>query len=337
MGGIISHPDKSHDLLLAQPRPGDSFKRRPTEPDRISGSSLNPSFATAISHAKADPKAKPVTIDRRYVLTDVRCSGGMSEVYAAVDRADKKKVVIKIATANDSMDEGISNLFIRREWAALTRLHHPNIVNRIRHGTHASREYMALEEAPGRELHFLLKAGGRLQWETAKKILIQLCDALSAVHKAGMAHGDVKPSNVIIGRSGSELHATLIDFGIVRFLDPDGKDLLTQVSWGSLGTIGYIPPEQYTSMRYDERSDIFCLGICMYEMMSGTNPFKRHDLGIQELARFVEKHEPKPPGGVAAYPGSSVVDPIVMHALSKRPGDRFLNAEEMKTAILSCP
>ena len=198
----------------------------------------------------------------------------MSAVYKAYDPNLKRVVAIKLVHSHLSTDQE----FVRRfeeEASVVASLRHPNIVQVFDFNTDLGNNYMVMEYVPGETLQERLKrlneSNRRMSLEEALKITINICDALSYAHKRGMVHRDIKPANIMLDVNNQ---AILMDFGIVKII---GGSMHT-VTGAVMGTARYMPPEVVRSEPADQRSDIYALGITLYEMLSGKPPFEANSV-----------------------------------------------------------
>lgn len=192
-------------------------------------------------------------------------AGGMGDVFLAEDSKLNRKVAIKFLSQQLSDDAEAKNRFVREAQAAAA-LNHPNIVTIYEVSEYSGRAFIAMEHVEGRSLKDLMKDD--LQLSQTIDIVIQLCDGLQKAHQAGVVHRDVKPANIVVDNDG---RARLLDFGLATV---KGTDSITRAG-STLGTIAYMSPEQAQGKPVDHRSDIFSLGILLYEMITRRQPFGR--------------------------------------------------------------
>ncbi|HSM23749.1 MAG TPA: BMP family ABC transporter substrate-binding protein, partial [Anaerolineaceae bacterium] len=209
------------------------------------------------------------TLNGRYKIEDLLGQGGMSAVYKATDPNLRRVVAIKIVHPHLSTDPS----FIRRfeeEAAAIASLRHPNIVQVFDFNSDEDVNYMVMEFVPGETLQTRLKRLNskerKMSFEDAINITINVCEGLSYAHKRGMVHRDVKPANIMLDINNQ---AILMDFGIVKIVGSSAHTLTGAV----IGTANYMAPEIIRSEPADQRSDIYSLGITLFEMLSGSPPF----------------------------------------------------------------
>jgi len=213
----------------------------------------------------------PERIDGRYAVRDIfGVARAMSDVYIARDTLRNEWVVVKVAS--DHFDLNISSRAIMREFRALSLLDHPNIVRLRSIGRWQDKDYLVMDYVQGTDLFWMLQDYGRLDWQITKHITMQLCEALQMVHDRGIVHSDLKLENIIVSRSPGH-RTTLLDFGLAKLEGQGlGKDLM--ISPGTVvGTFPYMAPETFGAEQYDYRADIYSLGVIMYEVLVGGNPF----------------------------------------------------------------
>lgn len=195
--------------------------------------------------------------------------GGMADVYRATQRTLKREVAIKVLVSSYARDKAFVERFTR-EVEVVARLEHPHIVPVYEHGiTDEGVVYLAMRYLKGGTLADLIKQRGALPIPQVAQIMLQVGAALDYAHKQGVVHRDVKPSNVMLDENGD---AYLTDFGLARPTDRTFAETLTEPG-SMLGTPAYVSPEQIQENRSDARSDVYSLGIVLYEMLTGRPPF----------------------------------------------------------------
>ena len=254
--------------------------------------------------------------------------GGMGVVYLA-ERADgefRKQVAIKLLPT--SADEQIRQRF-RRERQILADLEHPNIARLLDGGTLDGQPFVVMEFVPGRSLRERLRERGALPLEEINAIVQQICAGLAEAHERGIVHRDIKPENLIVAERHGQLHVTILDFGIAK-LQQSTTTAQTQAST-ILGTPSYMSPEQAAGAglaEIDARSDVYSLGMVMYEMLTGVPAFQG-DSYVSVL--YQHQHtRPVPPHKTlfgAAIPPA--VSEVVLKALAKAPGERQQSAWQL--------
>lgn len=252
--------------------------------------------------------------------------GGMGAVYRATDTKLGRDVALKVLPPEFTDDDRLARF--RREARALAALNHPNIVTIYSVEECDGVHFLTMELVDGHTLEQVLEAGA-LPWSRALPIALPLADAVAAAHAAGITHRDLKPQNVLIGRDG---RVKVLDFGLARFADAsDGSAALTLTQEGMmLGTLPYMAPEQIDGRSADARSDVYALGVVLYEMVTGRRPFVR-DSAIALLAAIVT--EPPTPVGELAPDTPEPIRQLIDRSLAKDPTDRWPHGAAVVDAI----
>jgi serine/threonine protein kinase len=248
--------------------------------------------------------------------------GGMAVVYRGVQESLERYVAIKVLRTELSADQEFIARF-RQEALAVAQLSHPNILHVYDAGFAHGVYYIVMAYVDGGSLKDLI-AQGPVEETFACSLAASLADALDYAHQQGLIHRDVKPSNVLLTRDGRPL---LTDFGIAKLLDEGQR--LTRTGT-SIGTPEYMAPEQAQGQAVDGRTDIYALGVVLYEMLAGWVPFSAQT-PIATLYRHV--NEPPPPLKQINISVPEWLDAIVQKALAKRPLDRFQRASRMAEAL----
>ena len=255
--------------------------------------------------------------DGRYVIRRRLGSGGMADVYLAEDQVLKRRVALKMLNDRHASDEQFVERF-RREAQSAAGLNHHNIVSIFDRGHAEGTYYIAMEFLDGRTLKELLVRNGPTPVPIALDYARQILDALSFAHRNGIVHRDIKPHNIVVGPDG---RLKVTDFGIAR----SGASQMTEA--GSIvGTAQYLSPEQARGAPVDPRSDLYSLGIVLYEMLTGTVPYTGDtpvEIAMKHLSAI-----PKPPSDLRPDIPHDL-DAVVMRALAKDPEQRYASAEEM--------
>ena len=249
----------------------------------------------------------------RYEVEELVGTGGMSSVFRAHDRLLDRKVALKVLHPQYSEDEEYVERF-RREARAVAALSHPNIVTVIDRGEHAGRQFIVFEYIDGENLKALIQRRGPAPVTTAVELAMQIARGLSFAHQQGLVHRDVKPQNILLNGDGQ---AKVTDFGIARSLDVQHG--MTQTGT-VLGTSDYIAPEQAQGQRVDEHTDVYSLGVVLYEMLTNEVPFPGENFVAVAMRHINEE----PPSIRDRRPDVSPrLEAAVQRAMAKRPEDRF--------------
>ena len=267
-------------------------------------------------------------IDGRYQLTRVVGSGGMATIYAAIDLRLDRQVAVKIMHSHLAQDEQFVSRFIREAKAAAS-LSHPNIVAVLDQGWNQGGTpcvFIVMELIEGATLRDYLIEQGSLSPERALSIITPVASALAAAHKLGIVHRDIKPENILVSKEG---RIKIADFGLAR-----GALLgntMTAESSVILGSVSYLSPEQVQRGVADARSDIYSLGIVLFEILTGQKPYQGED-PVQVAIKHVNERVPAPS---SLKPGLSVeIDQLVLSATDidpdKRPKDAVVLLERIR-------
>ena len=260
----------------------------------------------------------------RYELGEVIGSGGMATVYRGWDRVLKRPVAVKVLSSAYAGDEDFVARF-RREARAAANLNNPGVVSVFDTGSDGGRHFIVMELVEGRTLAEEIAEHGALDLERARDIAERVAGALQFAHANGIVHRDVKPGNVMLTPSGE---VKVMDFGIARAA---GGDTLTTTS-SVLGTANYLAPEQAESKPVDPRTDVYALGVVLYEMLTGRPPFTG-ETAISVAYKHV-REKPRPPSSVNPEVPAAL-EAITLKALAKDPQARYQSAEEMRRALVA--
>ncbi len=254
-------------------------------------------------------------LDDRYRLLERIGGGGMAEVYLAEDVLLARQVAVKVLRSQFTSDEEFVARF-RQEARAAARLSHPNIVSIYDVGCEADTHYIVMEYVPGETLKECIKREGRLPSCMAIEYALQIAAALKHAHDNQIVHCDIKPHNILIHRDGT---AKVTDFGIARAVS---SQTTTQVA-GVLGSVYYLSPEQARGYGVDSKSDIYSLGVVLYEMLAGIPPFE----GNSPIAIAMKHIQEKPRSLKELRPDvSPLLVSLVAKAMAKKPEERQENA-----------
>ncbi len=263
-------------------------------------------------------------LNNRYQLLERLGSGGMAEVFRARDQMLDRYVAIKVLRTDYTSNSGFQERF-RQEARAAANLSHPNIVTVHDFGLDSDQLFIVMEHVPGTDLKSLLRKRGRFTVEEAIPLIVQACAGIGFAHRAGLVHCDVKPHNMLVT---PDQRLKVTDFGIARALATIRPGERADVVWGSPQ---YFSPEQASGEMPSPASDVYSLGVVLYEMLTGTLPFTAST--AEELARLHIKAEPLP---VREYvPDIPLpLEEIVMKVLSKEPSTRYRTADQLGRVLL---
>ncbi|MCB0165679.1 MAG: protein kinase [Anaerolineae bacterium] len=265
----------------------------------------------------------PVVFNDRYQLFKKIGEGGLAEVYQAQDMSLGRSVAVKVLRVQYTRDPAFLVNF-HREAQSAAKLSNPYIVAVYDFGQFNNRPYIVMEWVPGFDLRTILNNQGKIPVEQAVEFTIQVCSAVGTAHRAGLVHGDLKPGNILITPNKQ---AKVADFGLARALGESAMDE-GEVVWG---TPAYFAPEQASGDRVLPATDVYAIGIILYEMLSGRVPFVGVD--DQDVARkqIYEAHIP------VDKLDRQIPEPlarIVDAAMAKNPNERFLTADHLREALI---
>ena len=264
-----------------------------------------------------------VRIAERYSLRERIAVGGMGEVHLATDDRLGRLVAVKVLAAGFADSPDFVERF-RREALTAAALSHPNIAQVYDYGVDGDSHFIVMEYAEGQDLAHVIREHGRLTPGDAVRIAEQVCAALGAAHRAGVVHRDVKPGNVIVRSDGT---VKVTDFGIAR---ARGQASLTDTGT-VMGTAAYVAPEQARGEATTPSSDLYSLGILLFQMLTGSVPFDG-DTPVAIAMRHLDEPVPLPSSRVADLPAN--LDEVVVRATAKSPADRYADADAMAAALV---
>jgi serine/threonine-protein kinase len=272
-------------------------------------------------------------LDGRYQLLRDLGRGAAGVVYEARHLFTGRFVALKLLHSQvRRTDHAELRARMEREGRALASIRHPGVVEVLDGGvTPEGFSYLVMEMLEGRTLEGLLAARGTMSVANTAGLALQLCDALDAVHRAGVVHRDVKPGNVLVLRSPNGTESIkLLDFGIVKLLEPAPDDKLTQAG-AILGTPAYMAPEQLLAEAdIDARADVYSLGVTMYECLSGTVP---HEGNYAKVLLGATRDEQAPSLHSRAPDVPAALALVVDRAIAKSPAARFASTHDLAAAI----
>ena len=263
-------------------------------------------------------------LNDRYQLEQTLGTGGMAIVYKAKDLMLERYVAVKALREDFSQDVAFRERF-RQEAKAAANLSHPNIVTVHDFGLDQKHLFIVMEYMPGTDLKTLIKQKERFSVTEALELMIQACGGVGYAHRAGLVHCDIKPHNMLVT---PESRLKVTDFGIARALSTISPDERSEVVWGSPH---YFSPEQASGMPPSPASDVYSLGVILYEMLAGRLPFIASD--SSELARMHREDIPVSP----RHYNTSIparLEEIILKVLSKEPSARYRTADQLGRLLM---
>src|SRR6266508_3840845 len=262
----------------------------------------------------------------RYELEKLVGTGGMSNVYCARDRLLERKVALKVLHPHYTEDEEYVARF-RHEARAVAQLSHPHIVTVIDRGEEDGQQFIVFEYVDGENLKQLVERTGPLPARRAVELALEVADALAFAHEHGLVHRDVKPQNVLLTPDGA---AKVTDFGIARSLDVEHG--VTQTGT-VLGTSNYIAPEQASGDRAGPQSDVYSLGVVLFQLLTGRVPFDGENFVTVAMKHI---NEPAPSVTARRRDVPPRLAAAVSRALAKDPRDRFDSMDAFAAELEAC-
>jgi beta-lactam-binding protein with PASTA domain/predicted Ser/Thr protein kinase len=268
--------------------------------------------------------ASPTVFNGRYALQRQLARGGMADVFLARDELLDRPVAVKVLFPEFASDPAFVERF-RREAQAAANLNHPNIVGVYDWGQEGSTYFIVMEYIEGRSLADIIRAEGPIEPDRAAEITSDVAAALSFAHRNGLVHRDVKPGNVLVTPSGQ---VKVADFGIATAANA-GEANLTKTGL-VMGTATYFSPEQAQGKPVDPRSDLYSLGVVLYEMLAGEPPFR----GDNPVS-IAYQHVQEPPPGLRArgVPVNGPLEAITFKLLAKNPAHRYPAADDLRADL----
>ncbi len=269
---------------------------------------------------------EPALLNERYQLLEPLGRGGMAVVYRARDLMLERPVAVKILRQNFTADSAFRERF-RQEARAAANLTHPNLVTVYDFGIAEGHPYIVMEYVPGLHLKEYIRRRAPLPAEQAVSLMVQACAAIGYTHRAGLVHCDVKPQNMLVDSDGRRLKVT--DFGIARALASIHPEEHNPIVWGSPQ---YFAPEQAAGRPPSPASDVYALGVILYEMLTGRLPFEAQD--PETLARLHQNAQPIPP---RRYNPDipPILEQIILKVLSKEPAARYRTADQLGRILMN--
>lgn len=270
----------------------------------------------------------------QYTITKKLGEGGMGAVFLAKQDTIDQTIAVKVLLAEAAKSPEIVERF-RREAHVISMLTHPNIIRVFIFGrTQNGLLYLAMEYVKGRELRQDMR-GQPLDELLAIRIMKQACSALAEAHDLGIIHRDLKPDNILLTEfRGDKNFVKILDFGIAKLKEPDGGPNAAKLTQAGIvyGTPEYLSPEQAQALELDHRTDIYSLGVMLYEMMTGQVPFNA-DSPVKILTKHVFE-QPRRPNEIAHGRIAPTMENIIMKAMAKKPEGRFDTAMDMFKALV---
>ena len=255
-------------------------------------------------------------------------SGGMGEVWKGRDEARNLDVAIKVLSPDAVQDSDRMRRFAMEARAA-SSLEHPGILTIYEVGESEYGPYLVTEYVDGDTVRGLLNDGA-FPVEKAVDVALQATEGVASAHAVGIAHRDLKPENLMVNREG---RVKILDFGLAKHLRP-GEEALNAARTATgmiVGTAGYLSPEQLRGGKASERSDVFALGLVLYEMLAGDNPFRRNN--AVDTFTAIMREDPAPLPDRIGLPARDIITPVLARALAKKPEDRYPSAVEFASDL----
>lgn len=312
-----THPTESRSVSSGSPRSGDA--------DRSRASKHDSSWSRSEGSGPLGPIEEGSTIADRYRIERLIGQGGMGTVYEATDAELDEVIAIKVFQQVVQNKKGLERF--RREMKLSRKLIHPNIVRIYEFGTWRGARYITMELLRGHDLEEYAERHGRVPTAQALSLLMQCCDGLTAAHRHGIIHRDIKPQNLFVVDEGK--HLKIMDFGIAKV--SNGASI--SITGVRVGTPRYMSPEQIQGGgQVGPQADLYALGGVMYELFTGSPVFEEEELVPLLLNHMTE--DPIPPS-VRNPDIPPSVEHIIMRLLQKNPDDRYRDAAELKRELLA--
>jgi serine/threonine protein kinase/Tfp pilus assembly protein PilF len=258
----------------------------------------------------------------RYQIIEELGQGGMGKVYKALDTKIKERMVLKLLKPQIALNKEAIERF-NNELKFTRKIRHRNVCQIYDLNEVGGNYFITMEYVPGEDLKSMIRMSGKLSVDTALKIAMQVCDGLAEAHRTGIVHRDLKPQNIMIDKEG---HAKIMDFGIARSIRDKGITDAGTV----IGTPAYMAPEQAEGKEVDQRSDIYSLGVLLYEMLTGREPFEG-DSSLSIALKHRTEIPQKPSELDVQIPVD--LDMLILKCMEKDKENRYQTAEELLSAL----
>jgi serine/threonine-protein kinase len=288
-----------------------------------------PIDGTPLAELGEDPLLGQV-LSGRYMVQSLIAEGGMGRVYFATDvESAEGRYAIKVLFGELAADPRHFERFVR-EAVRASGFDHPNLVRVLDFGSTAGKQpYVVMEHLVGRSLSALIKQEAPLEPARVVRLLTDICSALGQIHRTGIIHRDIKTANVMVVRKDDREVAKLFDFGVS--LEPDSGEERLTTKQTAVGTLTYMSPERTLCQAFDHRSDLFSLGVVLYQMLAGERPF-----GGTPMMVAIQNMTLTPPRIAERVPGIAVderLEGIALKLMQRDPRDRYQSAAEVLAAL----
>lgn len=273
----------------------------------------------------AGPSLVGITVDNRYEITQRLAHGGMATVYRAVDTRLDREVALKILRPNMAEDPAVIEKF-EAEAKNTAKINHEHVINVYDQGVGSAGDgtvaFLAMEFIAGPTLREVMRTAGAMSEDAMWNIALPVIRGVAAAHRAGLIHRDIKPENVLVSHDGA---IKVADFGLARAASNH-----TGTGMALMGTVSYMSPELVTGEQADERSDVYALGILLFEMLTGKRPFSGES-AVSIAVQHTNSRVPAPSQVISTV--SAAVDDLVLHMTEPEPDERPANAMEVLILI----
>jgi eukaryotic-like serine/threonine-protein kinase len=325
----------SFDLVLDADRTMDSHDTpsavsgTPSVPRSASAASAAPAVASASAGSRTGARSSMSVfgvfepgdeLGHRYRIEHLLGQGGMGRVYKAYDKELERMIALKVLQPELVSDPNAMQRF-KQELLLASRISHKNILRIHDLGEADSVKFISMAFVEGEDLHHLLRTHGRLPVDRAGKIAEQLCEALDAAHSEGVVHRDLKPQNILMGKNDQ---VYVVDFGLAKSLEASAAGMTRTGQY--LGTPRYMAPEQVEAKPADNRTDLYALGLIIFEMLTGEDPFKGEST-VQTMYRRVKEKPPNPKDLNPEIP--EYLARIILRCMERDPARRYQSARDI--------